>query len=247
MSLLTPEELANKRSRAFSLPLGCPDSQWPSAEAALAEINRWASDHKKPGGGWGVTWAKGVYPGNSKRGPQRPLCCDQHRKKTCGWQGWLEETTAGWMWYSFKAHDCKTTPAADGHVPGHSHTCNVTMGQRLVHATQRNIPRELHDDAQLMRKSGCSIKDVENWLRLKMTQSGDDAAFTYADVRQLVGASTSERAWDATFFIETLAERESSRGLPFFIKLDEDGRLENAFFLMDGGLEVAAVGYVSRG
>ena len=43
-----------------------------------------------------------------------------------------------------------------------------------------------------------------------------------------MGASTSERAWDATFFIETLAERESSRGLPFFIKLDEDGRLENS-------------------
>jgi len=108
--LRTPEELAKKRSRDFSLPLGCPDSMWPSAEAALSEINRWASDYKKPGGGWGVTFAKGVYPGNSARGPQRPLCCDQHLKKSCGWKGTLEETTAGWMWYSFTVHDCEKTP-----------------------------------------------------------------------------------------------------------------------------------------
>ncbi len=108
--------------------------------------------------------------------------------------------------------------------------------------TQREIPEELHEIAKLMRKSGSSIKDVENFLRVKVTSSGDTAAFTYDDVRHLVGATTAQRAWDATDFIEQLEERRKLRGLFCKFSLDADGRLENAFFVMDGALEIYAAG-----
>ena len=51
---------------------------------------------------------------------------------------------------------------------GHTHNLTMTLGQRLSHAAQREIPRELMKVAELMRKSGSSIKDVENFLRAKV-------------------------------------------------------------------------------
>jgi hypothetical protein len=102
--------------------------------------------------------------GNSARGPQRVLGCDQRKKLQCGWSMRLEETTDGWMIYSFTEHR-----SGDGKLPanesGHSHDLTVTLGQRLAYANQREIPEELHDIAKLMRKSGAAIKDVENFLR----------------------------------------------------------------------------------
>ena len=238
---LTPEQLLRKRDRCFRLPAGCPEGPWPSDAVALAAINRWASDHTKIGGSWGVTWTKAMSKGNSARGPQRVLGCDQRKKLQCGWSMRLEETTDGWMIYSFTEHR-----SGDGKLPanesGHSHDLTVSLGQRLAYANQREIPEELHDIAKLMRKSGASIKDVENFLRVKVTSMGDIAAFTYDDVRHLVGATTAQRAWDATDFIEQLEERRKLRGLFCKFSLDADGRLENAFFVMDGAMEIYAAG-----
>jgi hypothetical protein len=102
--LLEPVQLMRKRSSSFNLPAGCPEGPWPSDTMALSAINRWASDHTKVGGSWGVTWLEGRRKGNSARGPQHGLGCDQHKKQGCGWSGRLEETTEGWMWYSFTEH-----------------------------------------------------------------------------------------------------------------------------------------------
>ena len=239
--LLTPAQLMQKRDRLFRLPAGCPEGPWPSDAAALAAINRWASDHTKVGGSWGVTWANGVNAGNSKRGPQHSLCCALRKKHQCGWSMRLEETTDGWMIYTFSEHkSAEGRPLAKEN--GHSHDLTVTLGQRLSQAAQREIPGELHEIAKLMRKSGSAIKDVENFLRVKVTNSGDTAAFTYDDVRHLVGATTAQRAWDATDFIEQLEERRKLRGLFYKFSLDSDGRLENAFFVMDGAMEIYAAG-----
>ena len=239
--LLTPAQLMQKRDRLFRLPAGCPEGPWPSDAAALSAINRWTSDHTKMGGSWGVRWANGVNKGNSKRGPQHSLCCALCKKHQCGWSMRLEETTDGWMIYTFTEHkSAEGRPLAKEN--GHSHDLTVTLGQRLSQAAQREIPGELHETAKLMRKSGSSIKDVENFLRVKVTSSGDIAAFTYDDVRHLVGATTAQRAWDATDFIEQLEERRKLRGLFYKFSLDSDGRLENAFFVMDGAVEIYAAG-----
>ena len=238
---LSPEELVRKRSATFSLPCGAPEGPWATDTDALHEINHWSSDHTKPGGSWGVIFLKGKQPGNSARGAQRVLGCAEHKKSSCGWKGRIEETTAGWMWYSFSPHAdvVGKLPALEN---GHSHALTVTLGQRLAHATQRDIPSELHDTAKLLRKSGASIKDVENFLRLKVQTEGDVAAFTYSDVRHLVGATTSERAWDATDFIQRLDERREGRGLFYEVLLSSEGRLESAFFVMDGAVELYAAG-----
>jgi hypothetical protein len=138
VTVLSPEELARKRSPDFRLPFGCPTGPWGTATDALHEINHWAADHKKPGGGWSVTWLKGVLPGNSARGPQRVLGCALHKKEGCGWQGRLEQTQEGWMWYAFTEHT-----GGEGKQPavgcGHSHALAVSLGQRLAHAGMREI------------------------------------------------------------------------------------------------------------
>lgn len=242
VTVLSPEELARKRSPDFRLPFGCPTGPWGTATDALHEINHWAADHKKPGGGWSVTWLKGVLPGNSARGPQRVLGCALHKKEGCGWQGRLEQTQEGWMWYAFTEHT-----GGEGKQPavgcGHSHALAVSLGQRLAHAGMREIPAELHDTAKSMRESGSSLKDVQNWLRLEAKKrTGAEPAFVYEDVRSLVGHSTSQRAWDATDFVEALARRQREEGLPYFIKLDDEGRMENAFWVTRGALEIYAVG-----
>ena len=81
--LLTPEQLLRKRDRCFRLPAGCPEGPWPSDTVALTAINRWASDHTKVGGSWGVTWLKGVDKGNTARGRQHALGCDQQKRQHC--------------------------------------------------------------------------------------------------------------------------------------------------------------------
>ena len=241
MKLLSPEELERKRAPGFSLPLGCPTGPWQTDAAALLEVNRWASDHRKPGGGWSVTWLKGLQPGNSARGAQHVLGCAEHKKQSCGWQGRLEETE-GWLWYTFTEHSSGVgKPQAV--CFGHSHALAVSLGQRLAHAGMREIPEELCATAKTMREAGSSIKDVESWLRLEaVKRTSVEPAFNYEDVRRLVGPTTSQRAWDATDFIEVLAQRQREEGLPYFAKLDVDGRLENAFWVTRGGMEVYAVG-----
>ena len=59
---LSPEELVCKRSATFSLPCGAPEGPWATDTDALHEINRWASDHTKPGGSWGVIFLKAKRP-----------------------------------------------------------------------------------------------------------------------------------------------------------------------------------------
>jgi hypothetical protein len=81
---LSPEELVCKRSATFSLPCGAPEGPWAKDTDALYEINRWASDHTKPGGSWGVIFLKAKQPGNSARGAQRVLGCAEHKKSSCG-------------------------------------------------------------------------------------------------------------------------------------------------------------------
>ena len=53
LKLLTPEQLARKRSSEFLLLHG-NDGLWATGAAALHAINHWASDHTKCGGSWGV-------------------------------------------------------------------------------------------------------------------------------------------------------------------------------------------------
>ena len=130
--LRSAEELERKRAPDFSLPVGCPTGPWQTDAAALYDINHWASDHRKAGGGWSVTWLKGLQPGKSARGAQHVLGCAEHRRG-CGWQGRLEETTEGWLWYAYTEHTGgEGKPLAVGF--GHSHALAVSLGQRLAKA-----------------------------------------------------------------------------------------------------------------
>ena len=234
----TPQALlAVRGSIADSLPTG----PWASDTLALAALNNWAADHRTHGGGFGLVWTHGRCPGNGRRGDQHRMGCDQHRKQGCGFSITVEETTDGWMVVAYAEH-----VETEGKVPvtetGHSHALTATLGERLAHATQREIPEALHADAQLMYKSGSTVKDVENWLRAKARDDGCVAAFTYHDVFRLVAASTSDRAWDATDFVEALQRRHAEHGHVFHIHLSDEGRLDRAFFLMDGALEIYAAG-----
>ena len=236
--LRTPQEVHAARGRVPESLLAGP---WASDTLALSELNGWAADFGTDGGGFGLVWTHGRLPGNRKRGVQHRMGCDQHKKQGCGFSITVEDTTMGWMVCGYADHQEKL-----GRLPvtemGHSHALTATMGERLAHATQRQIPEDLHADAQLMRKSGSSVKDVENWLRAKARKAGDNAAFTYQDVYRLVAASTSDRAWDATDFVEALQQRLAERGLAYDIHLSDEGRLERAFFLMEGALEIYAGG-----
>ena len=235
--LRTPLELL--AVRRGDVPKGMPVGPWRTDTEALAELNRYAADHRTNGGAHGLVWTNGLNRGNTRRGDQHRLGCDQHKKQNCGWSVTVEETTAGWMICAFTEHVAEEgKPPVNDH--GHSHALGTTLGERLAHATQREIPEELHADARLMYKSGSSVKDVENFLRAKVAEKGDTAAFTYQDVYRLVGASTSERAWDASDFVEELERRSVEDGLGYKIHLSAEGVMDRAFFVMKNGLEIIA-------
>ena len=124
----SPATLMAKRTPQFRIPEGCPEGPWASDSEALAAINRWTSDHNKVGGSWGVTWSNGLSAGNSKRGPQHSLGCAKRKKHQCGWSMRLEETTEGWMIYTFSEHkSTEGRPLAKEN--GHSHDLCLTLGQ----------------------------------------------------------------------------------------------------------------------
>ena len=223
------------------VPDSLPAGPWASDTLALRELNRWAADYRTDGGGFGLVWTHGRCLGNGKRGDQHRMGCDQHRKQSCGFSITVEETTDGWRVCAYAEH-VETAGKPPVTETGHSHALTATLGERLAHATQREIPESLHADAQLMYKSGSTVKDVENWLRAKAREAGCDAVFTYHDVFRLVAASTSDRAWDATDFVEALQSRLADHGHAYSIHLSEEGRLERAFFVMDGALEIYAAG-----
>ena len=234
----TPQALVAVRG---DVPESLPAGPWATDTLALAALNGWAADHRTHGGGFGLVWTHGRYPGNGRRGDQHRMGCDQHRKQGCGFSIMVEETTDGWVVGAYAEH-VETVGKLPVNGAGHSHALTASLGERLAHATQREIPEVLHADAQLMYKSGTTVKDVENWLRAKAREGGCDAAFTYHDVFRLVAASTTDRAWDATDFVEALQRRLAERGHAFHIHLSDEGRLERAIFLMDGALEIYAAG-----
>ena len=100
--------------------------------------------------------------------------CDQHRKQGCGFSITVEEATDGWVVGAYAEH-VETVGKLPVNGAGHSHALTASLGERLAHATQREIPEALHADAQLMYKSG-TVKDVENLLRAKAREGGCDAA-----------------------------------------------------------------------
>jgi hypothetical protein len=55
-----------------------------------------------------------------------------------------------------------------------------------------------------------------------------------------VSATAVEKAFDATGFLEKLAERNKVLGLPFYMATDADGRLSRVLFVLEGGLEAYA-------
>ena len=244
VKLRTPEELSAARRDDFQLPLGCPAGPCDTDTALLLLVRSYANDVNTAGGSFNVTFAKGVEVGNSRRGPQHAICCSElvsGTKAHCGWGGKFEQTTEGWMWYSFHAHSGGDgRPAAT--AEGHSHPLKVTMAERLARAGTRSIPDDLKDDARAMAASGSSITAVFNFMKLKVTQRGETVAFVARDVRSLVSTTTGERYWDVTKFAETLQSRKVDLGLDYWIKLNAEGEMTCAFAVMAGGLEAYAVG-----
>jgi len=80
----------------------------------------------------------------------------EHKREGRGWQGRLEETTEGWLWYAHTEHTGgEGKPRALGF--GHSHMLAVLLSRRLANAGMPKIPEELCESAKTMREAPPSM------------------------------------------------------------------------------------------
>ena len=122
------------------------------------------------------------------------------------------------------------------------HSLAQSVAEAKVHRAMRDIPPDLLQIAKDMVNSGIPVACADRFLRHQVKIRGEmEPTWTYQDVYHATGASTRQRAMDATGFCELLFEREHSTGLFHRKKTDADGCLSRAFFVMPGADEIYAV------
>jgi hypothetical protein len=136
----------------------------------------------------------------------------------------LEDTTTGWAIYSVNST--------------HNHALVQSLAEANSHAGMRIIPDELKPIALMLAQAAQPPAQinrvlVSHWANTK----GADPTWNYNDVYSLVSATAAEKAFDATGFLEALAERNKLLGLPFYMATDADGRLSRVLFVLEGGLQ----------
>ena len=207
------------QAKGVGLPVGMPTGPWQDAESAKAELKAWCMDLKTAGGGWGITWG-GVRAASSRRGTERKLVCHLHgglRVAPCKWRLSLEECVGGWV---VSAH----VPHSEGCA--HSHTLTQSTAEANAHTAMRSIPADLLPQAKSLAAAGIATKSVLTWLKHTVTVRGEEVTFEYMDVYHAVGASTAERALDATNLVEALRQREQEQKLFSRTTNDKDGFLD---------------------
>lgn len=213
---------------AVALPPGFPSGPFASHDEAKMEIAAFSRDTATAGGGHGVVWGK-LEPGCSTHGPHRTLLCHQHgaANGACKWRLTLEQCEDGWCLYS--------------QYGVHNHELASTVAEANAHRGMRDIPADLLQIAKDMVSSGIPVAGADRFLRHQVTIYGDEPTWTYMDVYHATGASTRQRAMDASGFSELLFEREHKQGLFHRKKTDADGCLSHAFFVMPGADEIYAI------
>jgi hypothetical protein len=213
---------------AVDLPAGFPSGPFASALEAKHEIGAFCANPATAGGGHGVVWG-GSPPGCSTHGPHKVLLCHEHgdKGKGCKWRLTLEQCVEGWCLYSQYGE--------------HNHELAQSVAEANVHRSMRDIPADLLQVAKDMVSSGISVAGADRYLRHQVAIRKEEPTWTYQDVYHATGASTRERAADATGFSELLFEREHKQGLFHRLKTDSDGCLSHAFFVMPGAEEIWAV------
>ena len=219
-----------RREIQRKLPDLLPSGPWLSDEAALVDIRAWAENPKLGGGGWGVSWGSGKRAGTKDRGQQHVVVCHQH-KRNCGWRLTLEHCVEGWAVFFVTEHE---------HYTPHNHALTQNTAEAMAFPAMRSIPEELLPIARDLKDSGAKVKDVYSFLQHTVRKEGKEPLFNYDNVYYAVGASTQERALDATNFVAWLREREKATGLPYEHTEDADGCLDKAFWPMEGAAEIYA-------
>jgi CTP-dependent riboflavin kinase len=102
----------------------------------------------------------------------------------------------------------------------------------------RSIPEALLLIAKSMVHAGVRVSDANRYLRREVETKGGEVTWTYQDVYHATGASTAERALDATNLTEMLQRREQEQGLFYRTTMDGEGCLQNVFFEMQGAHEI---------
>ena len=223
---------------APSLPCGFPTGPWQTDKAALDEINTFTTDTRTDSGGFAVGWGSkkaATSAAGWARGTRKKVICHQHKEPHhCKWSMWLEECVEGWVVSDLSGHN-------DDIGESHSHLLAQTREEANAHAAMRSIPEELLPTAKSMVAAGLRVADVVRWLIRQVKATGDEVAFNYMDVYHATGASTVERALDATNMMEALRQREQQDGLFFRSQTDSEGCLKSVFFAMHGAHEIYAV------
>ena len=111
------------------------------------------------------------------------------------------------------------------------------LAESNSHAAMRGIPHEFHDLIRVLSAAGQPPAAVDKVLRAAADRDNIDVTWVYNDVYHFMTATTAEKAFDATGFLEQLEERRKLYGLPFYYLTDADGRLSRVFVVLAGGLE----------
>jgi hypothetical protein len=225
-NLRTAEEVFAAKGQV--MPAGFPSGPFASHLEAKAQIAAFCRDPKTGGGAHGVVWGK-LEQGCSTHGPRRALICHQHgaAQSSCKWRLTLEETADGWVNYS--------------QYGVHNHTLAASVAEANAHNTMRDIPPELLSIAKDMVASGIPPAAVDRFLRHQVELRKETPTWTYQDVYTATGASTKQRAADATGFAELLWKREQEEGLFSRWQTDEFGCLSRVFFVMPDAHEIVAI------
>lgn len=217
------------KSGAAKLPPGFPTGPWTTREEAKAEVASFCRNPATGHGAHGVVWGQ-LRPGTANHGPQSALLCHAHTPALggCNWRVTLELFLEGWAPYS-----------AFGDHSAHELAHNVAEAN--VHRAMRDIPADLLQTAKDMVSSGISVACADRFLRHQVTIRGEEPTWSYQDVYRATGATTRQRAMDATGFCELLFEREHNTGLFHRKQTDTDGCLSRAFFIMPDAEAIYAV------
>jgi hypothetical protein len=260
--LRTPNDVVKQRleeMKGLSFPEGMPMGPFDTKDVLIDELQCWAKDPKTYGGSFVIT-KNSLNKATKFRGERQLLLCDKggksrakdanpvdaQRQKTskkldCTWGVWIEHVDVGWMVTVPQERAITAAVAAGGNdCLVHNHPLLVTAAERNLNPSLREIPDDLADYANCLKKGGMGPSSIYRALVRECREQGIDVTFNQDDIRNKYAVSAADRLLDCTNLIGHLKERKVlDPQAEYDIHLDdEDGSLDRVFFVLKGAHEV---------
>ena len=218
---------------SLDFPEDCPKGYWKTEEQAIQALQLWAKDPALGGGSFSLCKSSRRNAIDS-RGLVLELSCNRRGgggsnqtqkfrpslKCHCPFKIVIEDSSEGFM--------------LQRGTFSHNHDLPTSRnGGLCITAGLKEIPEEYLELARRLNTGRFTAARIDKALKFNAKEDGIPITWSYDTIYNMFRPTVHDRCLDASGMVDYL----NKRGLPYNIDLDEDGCIQNTFFVMHNAYE----------